>query len=271
MHRETRARLLCYSGAVTTRRVSAAGPPRGSSAHTEGSGRASSQSSESAGDGLDDPTFEILSRTIRCVSYDTRGTGFTEAHDRPISLPTLIDDLVSVLDAFEVERCVIAGESMGGLVALHAAATHPDRIEAVITSGSPPAVDLATAAPRAAAARADYPAVVRPFVTACLNDVPDGSLQRWGEALFHGATGESAARLLEALVGHPAPLAAVTQPVLVLHGTADIVVPRAAADVLVSGLANAELVLLEGAGHAPMVTRPADVASEIESWLARRA
>ncbi len=217
------------------------------------------------------PAFETLSRTMRCVSFDTRGTGLTEADDRRISLAMLIDDLVNVLDAFEIERCVLAGESMGGLIALHAAALHPGRIEAVVTSGSPPAVDPATAVTRAAASRADYPAVVRPFAAACLNDVPDGQLQRWGEALFLGATGESAAQLLEALVGHPAPLAAVAQPALVMHGTIDLVVPVVAADILMSGLADAELVLMEGAGHAPMVTRPEELADSITNWLARRA
>jgi 3-oxoadipate enol-lactonase len=215
------------------------------------------------------PTFEILSQTMRCVSFDTRGTGLTEAHDLPMSLPTLVDDVVRVLDAFQIGRCVLAGESMGGLVALHAAAAHPDRIEAVITCGSPPAVDAATATPRAAAARLNYPALVSAFVTACLNDAPDGSLQKWGEALFLGATGESAAQLLEALVGHPAPLSMVTQQVLVIHGTNDLVVPAAAANVLVSGLTRAKLALLDGAGHAPMVTRPTELSSVISSWLAQ--
>ena len=52
------------------------------------------------------PTFEVLSATMRCVSYDTRGTGHSPADPAAIHLDGLVDDVFRVLDAHRVERCV---------------------------------------------------------------------------------------------------------------------------------------------------------------------
>lgn len=51
-------------------------------------------------------------------------------------------------------------------------------------------------------------------------------------------------------------------PTTVIHGTADVICPYAAAEELVSGLSTSRLITLAGAGHAPMATRQQELAAE---------
>lgn len=57
--------------------------------------------------------FEQLSRTWRAVTYDYRGTGATRHTASKIILALLVNDLFRVLDALEIDTCVLAAESMG--------------------------------------------------------------------------------------------------------------------------------------------------------------
>jgi pimeloyl-[acyl-carrier protein] methyl ester esterase len=62
----------------------------------------------------------------------------------------------------------------------------------------------------------------------------------------------------------------IGQPTLVIHGDADAIVPIARGRELAAALPNAKLVVLKGAGHVPTLTRPAEIAREIERFLLDR-
>ena len=64
--------------------------------------------------------FEQLSRSWRTVTYDHRGTGATRSTAPGITMELLVSDLFRVLDALEIDTCVLAAESMGAMVALKA-------------------------------------------------------------------------------------------------------------------------------------------------------
>jgi sigma-B regulation protein RsbQ len=210
------------------------------------------------------PTFEHLSATMRCLSYDTRGCGTSTGAAESIVLDALVADVFDVLDAYGVERCVLAGESLGGFVAVHAALAEPGRFERLVLVGAPPVVEVSDLV---TGARADYPATVRAFVRLCLNEPgwDADHLVAWGESLFAGAGGEVAARLFECCEGRAPDLAALTVPTTVIHGTEDLVVPLEAAHFLASQIPGADLVELEGAGHVPTVTRGRELAALVNA------
>lgn len=82
------------------------------------------------------PSF---ARDFRLLRPDLRGFGASPAmpEDHVWSLAELGDDLARVLDALQVARCHVVGAKVGGLVALHFAATHPDRLLSLGVVGSP--------------------------------------------------------------------------------------------------------------------------------------
>jgi class 3 adenylate cyclase len=76
-----------------------------------------------------------LSLFSRLILFDKRGSGLSDQHQTP-DLEMRADDLRAVLDAVGSERAVLYGESEGGTLAAFFAATHPDRVSALVLYGS---------------------------------------------------------------------------------------------------------------------------------------
>jgi len=73
-----------------------------------------------------------LAEHVRLIVPDQRGFGGS-AGPGPAGIEQLADDAVALLDALHVARpAVVCGLSMGGYVAQHVAARHPDRLAALI-------------------------------------------------------------------------------------------------------------------------------------------
>ncbi len=62
-------------------------------------------------------------------------------------------------------------------------------------------------------------------------------------------------------------LPAIRQPVLLLCGDQDLIVPRFYEEVLLQGLPNAGRVTIEGCGHMPSFTHPEIYAEVIRQFL----
>jgi (E)-2-((N-methylformamido)methylene)succinate hydrolase len=65
---------------------------------------------------------------FRLLRYDLRGHGESERVPGPYSIEDFSDDLLALLDALKMERCDVAGFSLGGLVAQAFALRHPERV-----------------------------------------------------------------------------------------------------------------------------------------------
>ena len=88
-----------------------------------------------------DLVVPALAASRRVVRYDTRGAGFSEKIRGPLSIDTMTADLVALLDGLGIAgKVALAGTAVGGAIALHTAAQHPDRIAAAVVSS--PAVSI---------------------------------------------------------------------------------------------------------------------------------
>jgi class 3 adenylate cyclase/pimeloyl-ACP methyl ester carboxylesterase len=77
-----------------------------------------------------------LGSVCRLIRFDKRGTGLS---DRPTEMATLevrADDIRAVMDAVGLERAVVFGVSEGASMACMFAASHPERVQALITWGA---------------------------------------------------------------------------------------------------------------------------------------
>jgi class 3 adenylate cyclase len=78
--------------------------------------------------------FEQLARFAKVLCFDKRGTGVSDPV--PLSnLPRLeewMDDVSTVMDAAHVERAALLGDTEGGPMAMMFAASHPERVSALV-------------------------------------------------------------------------------------------------------------------------------------------
>jgi pimeloyl-ACP methyl ester carboxylesterase len=231
---------------------------------------------------------------VRCLVMDRPGWGLSSpidyASDTFGSLTAAL--LVKVLDALELDRVDVIGASIGGLWALHLARRHPARVGRVVVLGGMPhretgvprfikvlsspigaiMVRLPMSArmlrsqleavghgPSVAAGRMDDFMAWR---LAFSNDTPSMRHERAMVRALRAGDGWRAGFTLEA-----DDLAEVPHPVRMIFGSAD---PTGTADLwrrFVAALPNGELVLVQGAGHQPWWDKPAEVGSEVLSFL----
>ncbi len=83
------------------------------------------------------PTMEIVSEHFRTYSFDFFGFGDSRLKRTQESIQNYSDQVIRFLDALGIERVMLVGHSMGGMVALKTAINHPDRIMRVATVGAP--------------------------------------------------------------------------------------------------------------------------------------
>jgi pimeloyl-ACP methyl ester carboxylesterase len=219
------------------------------------------------------PPFEHLSRHWRTVTYDHRGTGSTINRAPTITFDMLVDDLFRVLDALDIQSCVLAGESSGALVVLEAALRQPRRFEGLVLVGG-----RASSAKTAGAARfidgclSNFEATMDAFVDACITESDAEPEKHWGRKLVKRSNGREAAQLMEAMWSARVEerLGEISQPTLLIHGRNDRINPVEMSESMAARIPNAKLVVLEDAGHVPVITWGAEVAREIDTCFPAR-
>jgi class 3 adenylate cyclase len=80
--------------------------------------------------------LEHLAEFSRLIIFDKRGMGLSDRPGEPSTLEQGMDDTIAVMDAAGVERAALLGVSEGGPMSMLCAATHPDRVSALIEYGT---------------------------------------------------------------------------------------------------------------------------------------
>jgi class 3 adenylate cyclase/esterase/lipase len=76
--------------------------------------------------------MDRLTTFARVITFDRRGSGLSDPLSGAPTLEEQMDDVIAVMDAAGSERAAIAGTLEGGPMAALFAATHPDRVEALV-------------------------------------------------------------------------------------------------------------------------------------------
>jgi pimeloyl-ACP methyl ester carboxylesterase len=74
--------------------------------------------------------------TRRVIAYNHRGIGASGRGDGAISVGSLAEDLIALLDALAIDRSDLLGWSLGSAVAQEAAITYPDRVDALVLAST---------------------------------------------------------------------------------------------------------------------------------------
>ena len=214
-----------------------------------------------------------LSDSFVTVTYDHRGSGLTVCDTDSITFDNLVTDLLAILNAFGISRCVLAAESAGAQTALAVAARFPDKVShLVIVDGMYSRGIALESDPFLQGLRQAYPATIERFVQLCIPEPESEHIKAWGRKILMRA--EASAAIALRIVGSEtdvtADLKRITQPVLVIHGDMDKIVPLESGRALAAALSDSEIQVLEGCGHVPTLTQPRKVADAMRAFLQRR-
>lgn len=205
-----------------------------------------------------DRQADWLGESARVIRYDTRGHGASDTPDGPYSFDALVDDVLAVMDAFDVGRAAYVGLSLGGMTGLGVGLRAPERLTRLVVS----------------AARADAP---EPFVQSWDDRVAKieadgiaaiwpGTLERWLTPAFQQDEPETVAALeaqfLETTVAGYAGCAAalkrldylrqlgsLTIPTLYIAGAEDMGAPASAMEAMSAATPDARYLRVEDAAH----------------------
>src|SRR5687767_14168229 len=78
-----------------------------------------------------EPQVKYFEDRFRIITPDIPGFGESESIG-PLSIAQLAEEMVALIDHLGLERCVVAGLSLGGYIALSMAVKHPGGIAKLI-------------------------------------------------------------------------------------------------------------------------------------------
>lgn len=225
----------------------------------------------------------------RTIAYDQPPYGLSAkpaagdwSGTNPYDKAAALEQLFAVMDALGVERAVLMGSSSGGTLALEAALARPDRVQALLL-----------VAPWVYAQRPTLPAwlaelpqmrrlsllIARKLGASTLlrlsyADPDKVTAERLDLARIHTriarwdlAWGELLNHSLTTPVDVGERLASVTQPVILITGDQDRLVPPADTERVAAALPDAGLKVLPGCGHVPHEECPGPFLEAVRPWL----
>lgn len=171
-------------------------------------------------------------------------------------------------------RAFLCGISMGGYVALAAAARRPETVLGLVLAGTRAEADSEEArrgrAESAARVRREGPGPFTRELLARLIAPENAAALRAGQAIAGEQPGAAVALALEALgarADRVADLPGMRVPALLVSGDADPVAPPQVMAGLAAGLPDARTLTLAGVGHLAALERPADFADAVLAFL----
>ena len=224
-----------------------------------------------------------FSERYRVVVYDVRGHGESEAppvDDPGYTIDTLVADQKALMAHLGIEQAFVGGLSLGGMIAMRFALTHPSAVRALLLCDTSPGMDTTGQwaanrllmegivrsqgvgavmrglyAQRAAAEglnRSNLPAGVVAHVQRLERMTPDGFL---GVARAAGEATSVLDRLHE-----------ISAPTLIITGKGDFF--RGASEEMAKRLPGARFVVIDGASHGTCLWQPETFTATVLDFLA---
>lgn len=78
----------------------------------------------------------LLAERCRVIALDNRNTGKSDHVRGGYEIAGCADDAAGVLDALGIDEAVVAGYSMGGMIAQELARRHPERVKGLVLAGT---------------------------------------------------------------------------------------------------------------------------------------
>ena len=218
-----------------------------------------------------------LRNDVSTLVYDKRGHGLSDVGATPYTIELLATDLINLLDKLSIERAIICGLSVGGLIAQGVYAARPDLVAGFVLSNT--AHKIGTAAmwdARIAAIQQDG-----------LSSILDATMPRWFTSDYRRSDNPAYRAYCNMFVrqpldGYAATCAALREadltevartisvPTLCLVGDQDGSTPPTLVRELASLIPEADFTEIAASGHIPCVEQPDAYVSLLRNFISNR-
>lgn len=221
-----------------------------------------------------------LDERYRVIRFDLPGHALTGPRaDQAYSVPDTVAQVSELLEVIAPERFAIGGNSLGGLIAWRYAAENPDRAShlLLISPGGYPNLGVGdepapvpapvrlflTTAPEAGVRAATAPLYADPA------RLSDAEVERIAALMRIEGVGDALIERIEQFtLPDPNPdLRGIEAETLIIWGAADVMIPAEHGPRFAAAIPDAELLLLEDAGHMAQIEQPDQVADAVRALL----
>jgi len=231
-----------------------------------------------------EPLLDDLRRDFDTIVYDHRDIGESSRTGEPFTIAALAEDAAGLLDALDLESAHVMGISMGGMVAQELALAHPKRVRTLLLGctycggeGSALAGEDVLRRLAEGMSSGDRERAIR---TAWEVNVSEGfAADEDAYARFlaagvrYGVPVPIIMEQMRAIAGHDTSgrLADLRPPALVVHGTADQMLPVENGRMIAELIPGARLEIFEDVGHLFFWEEPVRSAELVREHAAVRA
>jgi 3-oxoadipate enol-lactonase len=231
-----------------------------------------------------EPFLAPLREEFDVIAYDHRGVGASSQLEGPVTIREMAQDAAGLLAALELDSAHVLGISMGGMIAQELALAAPERIRSLTLGctycggegsslAAPAALQRLTEAmmsgDRERALRASWEINVSPAFA----DDADAYARFVAIAMRRAVAVPVIMAQMQACAAHDtnARLAQLALPTLVVHGSADELLPVENGRLIAARIPGAQLEILDGVGHLFFWERPQLAAELLQAHAATHA
>jgi 3-oxoadipate enol-lactonase len=224
------------------------------------------------------PQCLSLASRYRMVRPDLPGSGRSPPREG-LSIQSLVDALLRLVRALEIERAHVVGHSLGSIICQHLALQDPRLVRSLVLLGpflAPPEAARQALRERAKKARAEGMAGIADQILQAATSTDTRNNQPAAAALVRELLmrqdPEGYARGCEALAAaEPADIGRLACPTLLVTGDEDPIATPSGARAMVERISGARLTILPRCGHWTTLERPAECNAALKEFYAGRA
>lgn len=226
-----------------------------------------------------------LAEKFQVIIPDNRGAGRSDKPKIPYTASMMASDIAGLLDELGLATASVFGHSMGGMIAQEFALSYPERLNNLILGGTNCGGSKAVNDPEAVKFLTDYAATKQPVEEKVRIMIPwqlcgefienhsdeiEKIVATWCEYAAPARTFFCQGNIFMTFDAHDR-LPDIKAPTLVIAGTADRLMPNENSKLLASRIPNAELALIQNAGHFFFIDSAEKASKTVVDFLRRHS
>lgn len=208
----------------------------------------------------------------RCLALDFRGHGKSEVTNAGYSIEQLADDVWEILKALHIDKVVLVGHSMGGMVAQQFCLDHGGQVMGLVlvtTIAADRENRMISKRIEKDSRQEQFPVAFDRHFDLWFSNRTPGDVRDWVKTQMKLTPAGPALALVRSYAGFDQThrLREIRSPTLVIGTQSDHSTPASQSQELAQFILGSDLVLIDDCGHFPMLEKTEKISQELLAFL----